>query len=239
MIIVNDKEVLIPASLSEFTLGQRIAFQQQFGNDLDAMLTEIMKIEDETEKQLESANYLFEKMFACFAFFAGTTVQAVKESDYLEEIITLYGAFISPLFDEPQELELKNEFTWKNEVWCLASPELKNGDPMKFGEFIDSKQLVKDMVDQGMSVWEYTLPLCAIYLRRKGEDYREEFLWEGSQRLKLMEDLPLDIAMQVGFFLSNTQRFCSAISTYSANRELREAVSLPASTLTAMAGSIF
>lgn len=205
---LNDKEVVIPSSLSEFTLGQRIAFNNQCGQELDEMLQSILAMPDGMDRDLELTEFQMEKMFRTFAFFTGTTPEALKESEFIDDIARIYYASMVTMFEEEQAAELKTEFVWKGEDWELHPPELKHGSKMTFGEFIDSKQLIKDMNDAGKGKWEYMLPLSAIYFRKKGEAYQEEFLYEDSERLQLMNELPMDIVLQVGFFLT------SSLNTY-------------------------
>lgn len=221
-VIINDKEVVFPSSLSEYTLGQRIAFHQEHGVLLDQMLESILKMEDEFQKELEMVNYQLEKMFRTFAFFAGCTLEAVKEDKFIDDISNIYYSCLAVLFDEEKSLELQRSFLWKGEQWELAEPELKNGSKMKFGEFIDAKQTVKDMSDLGAGKWEAMLPLCAIYLRKKDEQYKEEFLFEGSERMELMKELPMDMAMQVGFFLNSCLNFYINTSMSLKSQEQRE-----------------
>lgn len=236
-IVINDKEVVIPSSLSEITLGQRIAFHNEHGRELDQMLDSIQKMkEDDPMRDLELMEFSFEKMFRTFAFFAGTTVEAVKEEKFINDVASIYHACLEQLFNDEQEIELQESFFWNDEEWILHTPELKNGSKMKFGEFIDAKQLIKDMVDLGAGKWESMLPICAIYLRRRDEEYKEEFLYEGSERLKLMESLPMNIAVQVGFFLTSTMNFLINTSTSFDNRESNQPENSPKNTLTATDG---
>jgi hypothetical protein len=113
-----------------------------------------------------------------------------------------------------------------NETWVLPATELKHGDAMSFGEIIDSKQRVKDMAEIGLSKVEQLLPLSAIYLRKKEEDYKEEFLYEGSERQELMKSLPMDIAEQVGFFLRRSMNFFMQILMCLRNQKQRSMVSI-------------
>ena len=207
-ITINGKEVIIPSSLSELTLGQRITFQQEHGNTLDEMLKSIIAMEDGYDKDLEITEFQFEKMVRTFAFFTGCTIEAVKESEYLDNIANIYHSSLAVLLEEEAEMELQKQFVWNNEVWEIHPPELKHGSKMKFGELIDAKQLIKDAIEFGESKWEYIPRICAIYLRKQGEEYQKEFLFEGSERIELMKSLPMNIAMQVGFFLS------ASINTY-------------------------
>jgi len=225
-ILVNDKEVVFPSSLSEYKLGQRIAFHQEHGVLLDKMLESIQAMEDEMQKELEMVNYQLEKMFRTFAFFAGCTLEAVKEDRFIDDVSNIYHSCLAVLFEEEKNMDLQRSFAWKDEEWVIAAPELKHGDRMKFGEFIDAKQTVKDMADLGMGKWEAMLPLCAIYLRKKDEPYKQEFTYEGSDRMELMKELPMNIAMQVGFFLSSTMNFYINTLTSLKNQEQKELVAM-------------
>ena len=216
---INDKEVIIPSSLSEITLGQRINFHNQYGKLLDQMLDSVLKMEDEFFKELELLQWQEEKMFQTVAFFAGCTPEALKTSKFIDEIHRIYLSSLAVLMEEEQTMQPKQEFVWKGETWTLAQPELKQSDKMTFGEFIDAKQIVKDMIELGRGKWEYMVRLCAIYLRKKDEPYDESFVYEDSDRLKLMHELPMDIAMQVGFFLSSSISSSVNILTSSKSQE--------------------
>ncbi len=199
---LNDSVVTIPASLSEFTLGQRITFQQEYGNDLDEWVQRIISMEDGIEKELETTEFRFEQMYRTFAFFAGCTPEALKECEFVDDVANIYYSCLANLLENESKVELLSEYIWKGETWVIHPPELKHGSKMTFGEFIDSKQMVKDLAELGKGHWEKMLKLSAIYLRKKDEEYHESFLYEDSERLKLMEELPMDIAMAVGFFLT-------------------------------------
>lgn len=200
-VTINGKEVIIPSSLSEITLQQRIDYQNNVGEELEKMLKSIFEMPEDFERELEMIEFQNEKMFRTFAFFAGVSTQSLKESEFVNDIANIYYSTLHTLFEDEDKIDLQQEFAWNNEMWHLHTPELKNGDKMKFGELIDAKQIIKDMIELGANRWECILPLCAIYLRKKGEQYEESFLYEGSERRELMKSLPLDIAMQVGFFL--------------------------------------
>lgn len=225
-VYINNKEVVIPSSLSEITLGQRIEFHQQYGKELDETLHAILKMEPGVHREIEEMEFSIDKMYKTFAFFAGCTLEAVKEEKFVEDITNIYYSCLAVLFDDEKKLEYQPSFFWNDEEWEIGAPELTNGDKRTFGQFIDAKQIVKDMADLGASKWETMLPLCAIYLRKKGEKYKEEFAWEGSDRRELMKSLPMDKAMQVGFFLSSTMNFSINILMSLKNPEQKEAASI-------------
>lgn len=232
-LLINNQPVTFPSSLSEFTLGQRIDFYTEHGRELEEMAKSILDMEEGFEKDLEISQFQFEQMFRTFAFFTGCTVEAAKDSQFVDDIARIYYSNLSVLFEDEQAIDLKQEFTWNHETWVLYPPELKHGDKITFGELVDSKQMVKDMIEVGRGKWEYMLPLCAIYLRRKDEAYQESWLYEGSERLQLMRSLPMDIALQVGFFLSSSMNIYMNIFRSSGQAKSKDPVDIVNNILTA------
>jgi len=206
-VVINDKEVVIPSSLSEITLGQRIDFHNQYGKELDQMLTSIMEMEEVPDRELEIAQFHFERMFMTFGFFAGVEPEALKESKFIDDIANIYYSSLQVLFEDENNLDPQRLFNWKGEVWEIAPPLLSQSSKMKFGEIIDSKQIVQDLIELGAGKWEMMQKLAAIFLRKQDEPYRKEFMYEDSERLQLMRELPMDIALQIGFFLSSSINF--------------------------------
>lgn len=235
-VLVNDKEVVFPSSLSEITLGQRIAFHEQYGKELGLMAESINAMPEGVDKDLEAMEFYFEKAIRTFAFFARATPQSIKDSKFIDDVMTIYHSCLAVLMEEEYTMAPKYSFVWNNEEWVIDAPELKHGSKMKFGELIDAKQAIKDMADLGQGRWEQMLKMCAIYLRKKGEPYKEEFLYEGSDRIELMKSLPMDIAIHVGFFLTTIINFYLNISTYSKSQGQKEVAGSPSNILTATAG---
>lgn len=237
-IYLNDKTIELPSSLAEITIGQRIAFNQQHGAELNAMLETIAKIQDDFDKDQTMIQFNLEKMIRVFAFLSGADVEAIRESEFLDVVSVVYYATLEALFRDSYEPELKTEFSFKDEEWTLSEPQLKNGSTMSFGEFIDAKQLVKDMIDNEVGKWEVVHHLACIYLRKKGEPYKEEFLYEDSERIKLFQNLPMDIAAQVDFFLSGTMNFSTSILKSFERAALRDQEKMFVNTSIYMAGLI-
>lgn len=236
-VIINSKEIILPSSLAEFTLGQRIAFQEEHGKILDVMLKSILEIPEGLERELELSEFHFEKMFRTFSFFSGFPVDVLKESDFVDDLARIYYSSLASLFESEDQVELKPEYVFNGELWEIHPPELKNGSKLKFGEFIDSKQIIKEMIDLGESNWSAMLKLCAIYLRKKGEPYKEEFIYEGSERMELFKSLPMDIALAVGFFLTSSTNLYLNTSRSSSLPGSRVPESLVKNIMTVGAGS--
>lgn len=221
---VNDKWITLPSRLKDITLKQRIDFQAQHGDLLDQMYKSVLLIEDEFDRELELTQYQIERMFRTLSFYLNCTVEALKETEFIGTIVGAYTASVGMLQEEELFIEANGlySFEWNNENWILHAPELKNGDKMSFGEFVDSKQIIQNMIALGKNRWECLIPLCAIYLRRDGESYEESWLYEGSERLALMQTLPLDIALQVGFFLSSSLNMLANTILSSGSPRLKE-----------------
>lgn len=226
-LLVNNTEVIIPSSLQEITLQQKIDYEERYGKALMEQFESILAMDDEFERELEATQHEFEKMFKTFAFFSGIDEDTLKESEFIDRIASVYYSCANQLKEEEEALELKQEFLFNDEVWVLDHPELKHGDRMKFGEFIDAKQIISDMHALSKNRWEALVPLCAIFLRKKDEPYDPEFTYDDSERMKLMRTLPLDIAIVVGFFLSSSLNLLITAFRYSDRQELKaEDVSL-------------
>lgn len=238
IVSINDIEIQFPTSLSELTLGQRIDFHLAYGQELEQMLRDIVKMPEGFDKELQLSYFKIEQACRAFAFFSGYPLSAIAEAPFFEEISMIYDTCLRSFIEWPTEVELQEKYTWNGQDWFLSSPELKHGDKMRFGEFIDAKQLVQQMVEMGMGRWEYMLPICAIYLRRENEAYQESFLYENSERLTLMRDLPMDIASHVGFFLSVTQNISISTLTSFGNRGQRAQAGSHGNILKSMVGSI-
>lgn len=201
---INDREIPFPSTLHDITLGQRIEYDEMYGRDLREWSDRILKSAADEDRDIEISAYQVEKMFAVFAYFSGYEVEVLRQSGFVEQIAQIYYQILAPLFEDVNKaIELQNVFEWNDQKWFLPSTELKNGSPMTFGEFIDAKQVVKQMAAAGCMKHEYLLFLCVIYLRRDGEKYEEAFLYDDSEKLALMKTLPLDIAEHVAFFLTS------------------------------------
>jgi len=198
-ILVNDKLIDLPTSLSSITLGERIRFHDQYSGSLDEEITRITAMEEGPLKDLEWAHFNIDIACKTFSFFSGIDLTVVREAESLTTIMQVYSIVKASLLEEP-ELEEKTTFNWKGEIWEIQPPTLQADSKITFGEFIDSKQILQDMHAVGVGKWDSLLRLCAIYLRKQGEAYEKTFALENSPRLELMKTLPMDIALHVGFF---------------------------------------
>lgn len=213
---LNDKIIVIPSSLDEFKLKDRIRFQTVYGSAYEKKIEEANKISDEVMKEAELSIIYFENMLNTFSFFSGIDRDSLEQSEYVDDIASIYLQCMKGLIEEENDIKLEDEYVWNGEIWQIQPPYLNTASKMKFGELIDSKQIVKEMIEFGGGKWEAMPYLCAIYFRKKGEEYTSEFTNEESDRLKLMYELPMAFALRVGFFLSSSLN--GYINTYHSSK---------------------
>lgn len=223
---INENIVEIPNSLAEIKLGQRIAFHNEYGKLLEERLKDALDLPEGILRDLAIQEYHDECALYFFAFFTDCSIESVKQDVPAEIVLAVYYSVFINLIKDENSIELRSNYQWNGEEWLLQSPVLNGRSTMTFGEFIDAKQILKDLVDDQGSRWDFLLKACCIFLRRKEESYDSSFIEEGSDRSKLMESLPMDIALEVGFFLiSSIGSFRSTIQ--SSTQEKVEAVITP------------
>jgi hypothetical protein len=218
--LFQNKKHNFPSSTSDITLGQRIEFANLYEKDILQKQKEIQSSEIVDEIDL-TENFLD---MACksFAYFASIDLDDALKIP-INQILNVYDNCLKLILTEQEEVELTNEFVWKNEVWVLGNTNLGYESEMTFNEFLSSKQIVKSMFDLGNGHWDALPYLCTIYLRKENEEFQESWMIEGSERIELMKSLPLDIALQVGFFLkSSMSMFLQTFQSLEAVQEEKE-----------------
>lgn len=201
---INDITIKFPASLADITLGQRIAFEELYGERLESMLKAVFEMEDGMMKDLALQDFHDESAMCFFAFFANCDLETVKQDSPADQVLSLYNSVFAQMLADEQEIKSEQEFEWNGELWRVQSPILSNSNTMKFGEFLDAKQIMKDLVDDKGSRWHFLLKVCCIFLRKADEAYNISMIDPEGERIKLMQDLPIDIALRVGFFLTSS-----------------------------------
>lgn len=194
----QNKEYNFPASLSDISLGQRIEFNNLYGKEMMEKQNTI----DSTDEVALVENHL-EMACKSFSFFSGIALDEVFKIP-MNQVLNVFENCLKSLLEQQEEMELAVELFWNDAIWVLVQPELNYQSEMTFNEFLTSKQIVKSMVDMGNGQWEVLPYLCAIFLKKENEAFDESWLAQGNERIELMKSLPLDIALQVGFFLRSS-----------------------------------
>lgn len=218
-ILINGKSVTIPSSLQEMTLGQRIDYYNAHGREVDEQLTALLEMEEGMDRSMVEMDFIVDKAYRTVGFFAGIDPEALKADGQLDEVMAIYQTSLASILEEEDAMELVMRHEWNGEAWVIAPPKLSAGSEMTFGEFVDSKAIVQNLVALGASRWESLQNLAAIYLRKEGEAYTDKFLQEGSERLELMRELPMSIALHVGFFLTTSVNIWQNTSQSSSNQK--------------------
>ena len=164
-----------------------------------------------------------------FAFYTGLPLPELQKSADAVSLLHIYNEIIFPLLIQEKDIEIKTEYEYAGEKWIIAAPELLPTSTMTFNEFLHGKELVRQMDQVGKGKWHSLPYLCAIYLRKEGEPFQESFVVDGSERMKLMYRLPLDIAIGVGFFLTGTLNIYMTTSLYSIPQNQKESIQLTTS----------
>jgi hypothetical protein len=207
---INGQTYDLPASLAAVTLNQRIEFDKVHGKTLRELYKKMEEEKDALLKEMAETDYHLSLACRSLSFFAGIPLESVNNTA-IDDVLAIYHVTMKGYAEDSdftnKEFVLKEEFGWKDALWTIAPPELKNDSKMTFGEFITSKQVVQNMMDLGDEKWGALLPLCCIFFRKKDEPFNEEFVTEGNERHELMKSLPLEFALHVAFFLNASQTF--------------------------------
>lgn len=202
----KNKKYSFPTSLCDITLRQRIEFDNIYGQRILELQKEIYKKDTEgvalPVDDVEEMIFNIQVATFNFSFFTGIPLEEVENHIPIESVLTIYHACFQVLYQQQEDIELKEDYLWNDQLWKIEKPELTYQSEITFNELIVSKQIVKQMHDMGAGQWESMPFLAAIFLKREGEVFDESWLSPDSERVKMMYDLPMDIAMAVGFFLA-------------------------------------
>lgn len=220
----QDKTYRFPSALSEIKLRQRIEFNNLYGKEILKRQDEIFEKDEEgnykPKDQTEAVLHVMDVACKNFSFFSGIPLEDVQQIP-IEQVMNVYHSCFDVISKQENEMKFSQKHYFKNELWTIESPEINYESKMTFNEFITAKQIVKTMADLGEGQWEALPSLCAIFLRKEDEAFDEKFISGQTSRVQDMMDLPLDIALNVAFFLGISMISYSKITRYSKN-DLKE-----------------
>jgi len=221
ILLINDIEKKIPFELAEITLGQFIEYYDRYGRDLDSKLDELIgkvyENEDEKEfnQELNINTHIDEECIAWVSFWTGFSFEDIKDKPDILPVLTEYRKFRQQL---KQSEDASNTYPsiieWEGCQWEIQDYALTPSNGMTFNEVITSKEVIRQVHALGKKKWDALPYLCAIFLRKTGEPFNDEFVQDGSERLKIMQSLPMSHAIQVAFFLSSCVSTWMDISQY-------------------------
>jgi hypothetical protein len=194
IIFINNTEHNVPSDLSQVTLGRFIQYYQEYGKDLDEQLNEITE-------ELDYDLHIDKEALSWYSFFTGYNFFESKDID-LTDMLLQYRVLRSLLKESENACkEFPVQIEWNKEQWQIQDFKITPGSTMSFGEIITGKEVVRQINKMGQGKWDALPYLCAVYLRKKGEKFTDELV---EQRVTLMNELPLNYALMVAFFLSSS-----------------------------------
>lgn len=187
------------------TIAQAIEFHQEFGQSIQGRVAIIEQMQEGEDKEFETLSFEIDHAYDMISFFTGANVDQLKEDMPVVDAIADYATKLQPLFiDEASSFKTVD---YLNENWQLPNVELKPDSVMTFGEFIDSKVIVQSVIDAEGCKWEMLLYVAAIFFRKEHEQYSENFLYDNSERLKELSELPLSIAAGIGQWFNDFSNY--------------------------------
>ncbi len=214
-VLHNGKAYNIPASIDEISLKQVIGFQLKYGRDLEQFLADIG-----TDDELEHFEVLMDMACKSVSFFSGIPLAEVYQTN-MGHIIGIYQTVLAPIFQQQNdERTLQESYFFKDQLWTIASPTLEVNSDISFNEMIIGKEITKDLQNFAGGRFEALWRLAVIYFRPEGEKFNEEWLQEGSERMEQLAELPMNIVLDIAFFLQSSMKaFLNSLSSEVGNEE--------------------
>lgn len=212
----NGKPYNCPASLSEITLKQVIDFQLQYGKDLETFLSKA-----DPDNELEFFEIKMDMACKSVSFFTGIPLEEIYKTD-ITHVFSIFDNALAPIFQPQEERPLYENYHFKGELWTIASPQMTFENTMTFNELILGKVITNDMKNFAAGKFEALQRLAVVYFRKVDEKLDESWLseeFEQSERLKMMADLPMDIVLDIAFFLQSSMSAFLQSSLFSGNQK--------------------
>jgi hypothetical protein len=175
-------------------------------------------------QELDINTHIDEECVAWVSFWTGFSFEDIKGKPDILPVLCEYRKFRQQL---KQSEDVSNTYPsiieWEGSQWEIQDYAVTPSSGMTFNEIITSKEVIRQVHALGKKKWDALPYLCAIFLRKKEELFNDEFIQDGrSERIKLMQSLPMHYAIQVAFFLSSCVSTWNSISQYLKEEEVTE-----------------
>lgn len=212
-ILIDKTRHIIPFDLSNITIGEYVEYYDLYGRALDDKLKEIVErdyskqIGDEEmqflNKEIDVQNHMDQEALSWIAFWSKSDITVLKSSKSIEPLLYQYRVMRFQIKDQEEQAKVFPQFIdWNDEQWEIQDFVVDPASGMTFNEVITSKEVIRQLASLGKGRWDSLPYLCCIFLRKKGEPFKDGFIQDTGERMKLMQTLPLNHALTVGFFLS-------------------------------------
>lgn len=201
---VNGELKHIPSDFGVITLGKFIDWQNQHGKALDKELSEVLLKEYDDDLQLEFAvdDHLMREAIAWYSFWTDCDFSDIQKHPQASEMFEQYKLTRCLLKESEKRAEsFPATYQWEGEDWVIQNFTVNPQSDMSFNEIVTSKEVLRQLVEMDKGRWDSLPYLACIFLRKKGEPFTDELIYNDGERMKLFKTLPMDIALSVGFFL--------------------------------------
>lgn len=214
---INETLCNIPSDLSEITLSQFVSYYDKYGRNLDARLKEIIEHEyaDDFDREFDLSRHEDQEAIAWISFFSGFTLDQLSSEEAVP-LVTLYRKIRFLLMESEQEsYVLPHTFEWQEQNWEIKDYKVTPTSNFEFNELITPKEVMRQVYSIGKGKWDGLPYLCCVFLRKIGESYTEQLIISTGERMKLFQELPMNHAMKVAFFLTVSVSIWSRALVYS------------------------
>jgi hypothetical protein len=220
VLTINNKKFDIHFDLSLIKLGDFIRWYDKYGRDLDKSLkeiidrdykkhlkargfTDITNDDIEIHREVDLDNHLDQEALAWFSFWTNFDFFEAKSLPEITSLLYQYRIFRHVMEESMrQTYYFPEEIEWNGDIWKVEDYQVTPQSEMTFNEVITSKEVMRQVYAIGKGKWDAMPYLCCLFFRKKGEQFSDELISEGGERMRLMLELPMSHVMQVAFFLT-------------------------------------
>lgn len=234
--VVNNIAHEIPLNLPDITLGRFVDYYDKHGRELDKKLGEIInrkpikesQEEDDKEdfnfsRQKAIDDHLDNEAIAWISFWTEAGYDDIKDTPKIIPLLNQYRTLRAALNETEQEKIFPLEIMWHGDEWGIQDYTVNASSAMDFNEIITSKEIIRQIHAVGKGRWDALPYLCAVFFRKKDEVFSDALIIEEGERMKLMNELPMQYALKVSFFLKNCASIWRSTSACLARRAVAKA----------------
>ena len=220
----NGVSYRLPENLMEITLGERIEFWEKHDRDIEEKIRAIrskyevgINMSEDDVSELTAID--IERSISAYSFFGKIPKEVVENELPYSEVYSFYCDVLNYLVSDEIRPVMINTYEWDGETWEIPMATLTNGDGKSSREVLYSFNILKEtdklLKEYAIGKVHVLLPLCCIWLKKKGEVFTTKIAEIGSDRQELFKKLPMEIALNVGFFFRNSWSMYMPILTSS------------------------
>ena len=229
-VTINDQLLDIPFDLSEITLSKYVGYYDKYGRELDKQLVDLLEKkyegdDDEIEisKQIDLDNHIDNEALSWVSYFSGFDLFEVRTEKYIQPLLSQYRVLRFVIKESLESaLEFPQVIEWNGDQWFIQDFKINPSSEMSFNEIITSKEVIRQIHRLSKGKWDAMQYLCAIFFRKKDEAFSDALVDNDSERMKVLNDLPMTYVLKVAFFLSSCVNTWSNTLAYSPEKEVEK-----------------